>query len=162
MAYQMKITGDDFSEGLKVLSSQEVKDGFSSINVKEFMDNFLDVLKNKYFCFEGTTGRKIFWRYMLVLFVVEIIVSVLTTIVSIILSFAGLAFIGTLLSLIINLALLCPTLGITARRLHDMGRSGWLQVIGIIPVIGELIVLVLCLNKGVEGACGCGCGCEQK
>ena len=161
MAYQMKITGDDFSEGLKVLSSQEVKDGFSSINVKELMDNFLDVVKNKYFCFEGTTGRKIFWRYMLVLIAVEIIVSILTTIVSIILAAAGLAFIGTLISMLVNLALLCPTLGITARRLHDMGRSGWLQLIGIIPVIGGLLVLLLCLNKGVEGACDCGCGCQK-
>ena len=156
MAYQMKITGNDFSEGLKVLSSQEVKDGFSSINVKELLDNFLDVVKNKYFCFEGTTGRTVFWRYMLVLIVIEIIVSVLSSILGII----GLAIVGSLISTVVSLGLLCPTLGITARRLHDIGRSGWLQVIGIIPVIGGLIVLILCLNKG--GACDCGCGCEQK
>lgn len=156
MAYKMNLTGEELSEGLKVLSSQEVKDGFSSINVKELMDNFLDVVKNKYFCFEGTTGRKVFWRYYLAAVAICFVVAILGAILSIVLSFVGLAFIGSLIFMLAILALICPTAGIAARRLHDIGKSGWLQVI---PFVG----LILCLLPSKKGCdCGCNCGCEQK
>ena len=162
MAYKMNLSGDDFSEGIKVLSSPEVKAGFSALNFRVLLDNFLDVVKNKYFCFEGVTGRTVFWRYMLVVFGINIVAGVLSSIVSIVLSFVGLAFLGSLISGVVTLALLCPTIGITTRRLHDIGRSGWLQLISIIPVIGGLVVLLLCLLPKSGEGCTCGCCCEKK
>ena len=44
--------------------------------------------------------------------------------------------------------LLLPTLSVTARRLHDRGKSGWLQLLSLIPIIGGIIVLVLCIPEG--------------
>ncbi|MBP5531465.1 MAG: DUF805 domain-containing protein [Lentisphaeria bacterium] len=132
------------------------------MNFNVLKDNFIDVVKNKYFCFEGVTGRTVFWRYMLVVFALQIAAGVLSSIVSIILAAAGLAFLGSLITAVVSLALLCPTIGITARRLHDIGRSGWLQLIAIIPVIGGLVVLILCLLPKSGEGCGCGCCCEQK
>lgn len=41
-----------------------------------------------------------------------------------------------------------PTAGITCRRLHDVGKSGWLQLLALILVIGVLIVLFLCIPAG--------------
>ncbi len=162
MAYKLNLTGDDLSNGLKVLSSSEVKTGFSSLNFNVLKDNFIDVVKNKYFCFDGVTGRTVFWRYMLVVFALQIVAGVLSSIVSIILAVVGLASLGSLISAVVSLALLCPTLGITARRLHDIGKSGWLQLIAIIPVIGWAVVLLLCLLPKSGECCGCGCGCGQK
>ena len=42
-----------------------------------------------------------------------------------------------------------------ARRLHETGKSGWLQLIAIIPAIGWLVVWALYLGKKSEGCCCC-------
>ena len=36
-----------------------------------------------------------------------------------------------------------PLLGMYVRRLHDMNKSGWWMWIGIIPLLGPVILLVL-------------------
>ena len=43
------------------------------------------------------------------------------------------------LSAIYTLAMILPSLGVSIRRLHDTGRSGWWFMITIIPVIGLLV-----------------------
>ena len=30
----------------------------------------------------------------------------------------------------------------TARRLHDAGKSGWAQLVGIIPIVGWIVLIV--------------------
>ena len=42
---------------------------------------------------------------------------------------------------LVTLALILPTLGVTARRLHDIGRSGWWQLIVWVPVVGVFVAL---------------------
>lgn len=47
-----------------------------------------------------------------------------------------------------------PTLSVTARRLHDVGLSGWFQVITFIPVlniIGIPVLLVIAMIPGKVG-----------
>jgi uncharacterized membrane protein YhaH (DUF805 family) len=46
---------------------------------------------------------------------------------------------------------LIPSLAIAARRLHDIGKSGWWQLIGIIPVIGWIWIIVLLATDTVAG-----------
>lgn len=50
-----------------------------------------------------------------------------------------------LLSAIYTLAMILPGLGVSIRRLHDTGRSGWWFLITIIPVIGLLVFLYFAL-----------------
>lgn len=105
------------------------------MSFQEVIQNFINIVTKKYFCFEGRTGRKTFWMYILVVFIAQFIVNLIPGV-------------GQLLSLILTLGLLCPNLGITARRLHDTGKSGWLQLLMLIPFVGVIIVLVLCIPEG--------------
>jgi uncharacterized membrane protein YhaH (DUF805 family) len=53
-----------------------------------------------------------------------------------------------LLSGIYSLAVLIPTLAVTVRRLHDIDRSGWWILIGLVPLIGAIVLLVFALLEG--------------
>ena len=105
------------------------------MDFKAVINNFIATVTKKYFCFEGRTGRNAFWQYILVYIIASIILNFIPGV-------------GKLLAGLWSLALLCPSLGITARRLHDTGKSGWFQLLALIPVIGGLIVLFLCIPEG--------------
>jgi hypothetical protein len=45
-----------------------------------------------------------------------------------------------------SLAFFIPALAVTARRLHDIGKSGWMILIGLIPLIGGIWLLVLSIT----------------
>ena len=102
---------------------------------QEIIKDFIAIVTKKYFCFEGRTGRKTFWLFLLPYIAVSIILNLIPGV-------------GKILAAVWWLAMLCPVLGITARRLHDLGKSGWLQLLAFIPVIGGLIVLALCIPEG--------------
>ena len=44
--------------------------------------------------------------------------------------------------------LMVAGLSLVARRLHDIDKSGWLQLIGIIPLIGTIIMIIWCATEG--------------
>ena len=54
--------------------------------------------------------------------------------------------------LIYALAVLVPGLAVTIRRLHDIGKSGWWVLIALVPIIGPIWLLVLCVLDGQPGA----------
>ena len=60
--------------------------------------------------------------------------------------------IGPILLGVWVLALLLPSLGVIARRLHDTGKSGWFQLVAIIPAIGVLVLLLVCIPEGSKEA----------
>ena len=93
------------------------------------LDWFVKCLKN-YVTFDGRARRKEFWFFMLVSFILGIIVQIIDAIL----------VTDKILNGVLNLALFLPSLAVGARRLHDVGRSGWWQllvltIIGIIPLI---------------------------
>ena len=40
------------------------------------------------------------------------------------------------------LAVFLPSLAVSVRRLHDIGKSGWWYLIGYIPVVGSILLLI--------------------
>lgn len=98
---------------------------------------FIDPIKNQYANFAGRTTRQEFWMYILVYIGIAIAVGIVAGIIKM-----------PLLSNVLSLVLLVPSLAITARRLHDVDRSGWWQLIGLIPIIGVIILIVWCAAKG--------------
>ena len=56
-----------------------------------------------------------------------------------------------LLSGIWSLVCVLPSLAVGARRLHDIGRSGWLQLINVVPLIGFIVLIVWYAKDGDSG-----------
>ena len=54
------------------------------------------------------------------------------------------------LSLAFTVATVLPSSAVTTRRLHDTGRSGWLQLLFLIPVLGWIVVIVLLAQGSVR------------
>lgn len=94
---------------------------------------------SKYATFEGRARRSEYWYFMLFVFCVNFIIRILAMI-------AGdnnmLATIVGAVSAIFALAILVPQIAVGVRRLHDIGRSGWFYLIGLIPFIGWIFMLV--------------------
>lgn len=44
------------------------------------------------------------------------------------------------------LAAFVPTIALGARRLHDINRSGWWQLVLLVPVVGDIVLAVLWLT----------------
>jgi uncharacterized membrane protein YhaH (DUF805 family) len=98
----------------------------------QFQDAVRVVLQQKYATFDGRARRSEFWWFALFSFAVGVAASLLDSALGS----------GRLINGLVSLALLVPSLAVGARRLHDTGRSGWWQLIGIIPVIGWIVLIV--------------------
>ncbi len=94
------------------------------------MEHFVDAMK-KYVDFSGRATRTQYWMYILIFMVIYIALAVLDSVL-------GTFFIAA----IFNLVCLLPSISVAARRLHDTGRTGWWQLIILIPLIGAIVLLV--------------------
>lgn len=83
--------------------------------------------------FNGRASRSEFWWFCLFSLIVGVVVCV-------VFSFSETA--TTVVSTIVNLALLLPGLGLAVRRLHDIGKSGWWIFLGLIPLVGAIILII--------------------
>lgn len=102
--------------------------------------NFQNSVKSgfeNYFNFEGRATRSEYWWW----FLFYVIAYVSTIGVDMILSLGA-------LSLVVSLALFAPSLAVGARRLHDINKSGWWQLLYIIPLIGMLVMIYFFVQKG--------------
>lgn len=97
------------------------------------MNYYFDVLK-RYADFDGRARRKEYWMFTLCNYIVSMILGVI----------GGLVFNFDFLGTIYSLAVLLPTFGVTIRRMHDVGKSGWYC---LIPFYN----LVLCCTEGDHG-----------
>lgn len=59
---------------------------------------------------------------------------------------------GGVISGIVALALLYPSLAVGVKRWHDRDKSGWWMLILLIPLIGAIWYLIACgILKGTDG-----------
>jgi uncharacterized membrane protein YhaH (DUF805 family) len=110
------------------------------------MNWYLDVLK-KYAVFSGRARRKEYWMFTLFNVIITIILAIIDSIVF----KTSEGNIG-ILGVIYALAVFLPSLGVTVRRLHDTGRTGWWALIGIIPILGWLVLLIFMVLDSQPGA----------
>ena len=109
------------------------------------MNWYLEVLK-KYAMFNGRARRKEYWMFFLFNIIILFILGLVE-------GFAGIApesGQGVLATLYMA-AVLLPSLAVGARRLHDIDRSGWWQVIASVPIIGAVVLLVFMVQDSQPG-----------
>ncbi len=97
------------------------------------MNWYLEVLK-KYAVFSGRARRKEYWMFILFNIIFSIVAGIIDHII-------GMDF--GLLGTLYGLAVLLPSIAVSVRRLHDIGKSGWMLLIIFIPIIGSIWLLVL-------------------
>lgn len=88
------------------------------------MDYYVGVLK-KYAVFEGRATRSEFWYFVLFNIIVSIGLGAVNHVIFGQKNILGLAY---------SLAVFLPSLGVSVRRLHDTGKSGWFLLVAYIPL----------------------------
>ncbi|MBC7803802.1 MAG: DUF805 domain-containing protein [Candidatus Parcubacteria bacterium] len=89
---------------------------------------------SKYADFSGRAIRSEYWWWVLFTMLVSIAIGIVSEMAS------GL----------FSLAVLLPTIAAATRRLHDTDRSGWWQLIWLIPLIGWIILIIFLAQEGKE------------
>ena len=89
---------------------------------------------SKYATFSGRASRPEFWWFFLFQILISLAASML----------------GETINGLVALCLVLPALAVGTRRLHDIGKSGWWQVI-MLTVIGLLVLIYWWVQPAVEG-----------
>ncbi|MGY2128936.1 DUF805 domain-containing protein [Blastococcus sp. SYSU DS0617] len=100
----------------------------------------------QYATFTGRARRSEYWWFALASF----LASIVTSIIDLAIGSEVTAGMG-ILSLLLSLALLIPSLAVGVRRLHDTGKSGWWLLIGLVPLIGFIVLIVFFVQDSQPG-----------
>lgn len=107
---------------------------------------YLLAVKN-YAGFSGRARRKEYWMFTLFNFIFTIIFALLDILIFTVSD-------GNLLGIFTgaySLGILIPTMAVTVRRFHDIGKSGWWWLINFVPFIGTLIYLFFLISNSQPG-----------
>ena len=110
------------------------------------MNWYLKVLK-QYADFKGRARRKEYWMFFLFNIIFGAVAVIIDNIAGTAVSSAGYGIFYGLYSL----AVFIPSLAVAVRRLHDIGKSGWMLLVGLIPIIGPIWLLVLMVTDSNPG-----------
>lgn len=101
-------------------------------------------LKTKLFKFTGRSSRSEYWLSILILYIIGMALELIYIVACAALAeleMTVLLIIVTVILVIIVLIFSVVGLALNVRRLHDIGKSGWWQLISCIPLIGSLVLL---------------------
>jgi len=106
----------------------------------DFMQSVKTVLNN-YANFDGRSGRAEFWWWALAYFVGAILFGFAANIIGL----------GGIAGWLYTLALIVPSVAVSIRRFHDIGKPAIWAVAMVIPFVNIIIALIF-LTKPSEGA----------
>ncbi len=109
------------------------------------MEYFIRAYKN-YANFEGRDTRKQYWMFYLFYTIFYILCAVVDGVFYV----NGLVGEDGILTILFSLVSFLPSIAIATRRLHDIGKSGWWQLILLIPLIGILVLIYFTSKEGMH------------
>lgn len=98
------------------------------------MPTMLFTALQNYAGFSGRARRKEYWQFILL----TLILGVVAGIIDAVLGLDGPDMAGGVFGGLVNLALLIPTLAVGWRRMHDVNKSGW---INLLPLLGVVLLV---------------------
>ena len=108
------------------------------------MNWYIKVVKDHYFDFNGRASRQELWMFILFNVIFAFCLGILDVLFGTYDDATG----RGLISSIYTLAVILPGLGVQVRRLHDIGKSGWLILLSFIPLIGLIVLIVWYCQEG--------------
>ena len=109
------------------------------------MNYYLNCLKLHYADFKGRARRSEYWYFVLFNAIIGFVLGLVFGLIK-------LQFVANIYSL----AVLIPSLAVGARRLHDIGKSGWFLLVSLIPLVGFIWLIVLYCQDSQPGENGWG------
>jgi uncharacterized membrane protein YhaH (DUF805 family) len=101
----------------------------------QFMSGYVNAMR-RYFEFSGRSSRSEFWFYVLLYVVIYIVASILDAII-----FGRNAGGVAVLTSLVALVHLVPSISVSVRRLHDIDRTGWWILLGFVPAVAMVVLL---------------------
>ena len=115
----------------------------------------------KAFRFNGFASRSEYWYAALGLLLVHTTLQTIQFVVTLVPNLAASASTDPSAALGVNavsgvlnafftlifIVLSIPSISLTIRRLHDAGYSGWFYLLILIPLVGAIIVMILCIME---------------
>jgi len=100
----------------------------------------------QYVGFSGRASRSEYW-FAYLSFMVAVVGMLTLTLVSVFVvdALAGVMF---MLTMVLYVGAFLPLLAVSVRRLHDLGKSGWMMLIMFIPFVGGILLLVWFVTDG--------------
>ena len=102
---------------------------------------------NQYADFSGRARRKEYWMFVLFNMIFAFIAMIIDNVIGTASPELGYGIIYGLYALV----MIIPGIAVTVRRLHDVGKSGWMYLIVLIPFIGAIWLLVLLVTDSNTG-----------
>lgn len=112
------------------------------------MEWYLKVFK-QFADFDSRARRTEYWMFTLVNMII-VFFAYIIAFLSAFIHPALFLFFMVILS-VYGLVLFIPSLAVVVRRLHDTGKSGWMILVSLIPVIGAIWLLVLLVLDSDRG-----------
>jgi uncharacterized membrane protein YhaH (DUF805 family) len=95
---------------------------------------------SNYVNFSDRASRSEYWFWILFYFICLVVAIIIDSVLR-----------TRVLTAVVWLGIVLPTLALSVRRLHDLDRSGWWIFLAFIPLVGAIILLIWQCTKGTDG-----------
>ena len=112
-------------------------------SINKVVDHVTNCLMNKYADFSGRASRSEYWSFTLLFGLANWVLNIL---------YRATDFrLFTVLASLLSLAVLVPSLAVSWRRLHDIGKKGSWYFIVLVPIVGLILMIVWCCRDSQPG-----------
>lgn len=109
---------------------------------------YLKVVSDNYANFTGRARREEYWMFVLFNIIFAITIAIISGMLVASTNNGAFMF----FYVIYILGVFIPGLAVSVRRLHDINKSGWYYLVGIIPFLGAIWLIILFATEGDRGS----------